>query len=270
MRDDLRCAPVHGGVSGPARQHVRSEAGRAHLLGRQRDFELNGERAAVTIRWIVQIRQGLGVAMRSRRHRFAKRRKRLRTDDPRTDAGQEILRQERSQRLVLPRLQVARRPVVEQAIAGDMLARFSDRDRLSELIALADPDAELQLIIEPAAWPIFRSIRVRRFALAAGADHGLARGAHRTRPAVIADRHIFVVRKQRIVGPELLADVGRVMNADVEIGVVADEAGDMKSDLALTDKLRLDVVPISLVAQELAQGGGEARAAPRGRARAMR
>ena len=54
---------------------------------------------------------------------------------------------------------------------------------------------------------------------------------------MIADRHIFVVGKQRIVGPELPADIGRVMDADVEIGVVADEAGHVQPHLGLTDQL---------------------------------
>ena len=41
---------------------------------------------------------------------------------------------------------------------------------------------------------------------------------------MIADRHVLVVRQQRVVGPELLADIGRVMDADIEVGVVADRA----------------------------------------------
>ena len=65
-----------------------------------------------------------------------------------------------------------------------------------------------------------------------------------------ADRHIFVVREQWVVGAELLADVGRVMNADVEVRVVADEAGHVHPDLALPDQLRLDIVTIALVAQQ--------------------
>jgi hypothetical protein len=53
------------------------------------------------------------------------------------------------------------------------------------------------------------------------------------------------------VGPELLSNVGRVMNADIEVGVVPDEAGNMKSNLALADQLRLDIVPVFFVRQEL-------------------
>jgi len=39
---------------------------------------------------------------------------------------------------------------------------------------------------------------------------------------VIADRHVFVVRQQRIVGAEQLARVGGVVDASEEVGVVAD------------------------------------------------
>ena len=70
---------------------------------------------------------------------------------------------------------------------------------------------------------------------------------------MIADRHIFIVGQQRVVGPELPADIGRVMNADVEIGVIADQAGHVEPDLALADQLRLDVVAIALVGQQLGQ-----------------
>ena len=196
---------------------------------------------------------GSRVAGRPRRHRLAKRRQRVRADDPRADAGQEILGEERPERLIFPRLQIARRPVVEQAITGDMLGRLADRDRLPELVALADPDAELELVIEAPARAIFGRIGVGRLALAARADHRLARGAHRACTAVIADRHIFVVGQQRIVGPELLADIGRVMDADVEIGVVADQARHVHPNLALADQLRLDFVAIFFLGQQFGQ-----------------
>ncbi|MNR27998.1 hypothetical protein D3C85_1452990 [compost metagenome] len=52
--------------------------------------------------------------------------------------------------MVLPGLKVARRPVVEQAEAGDVAARLMDRDGLAEGGALADPDAQFQLDVEAA------------------------------------------------------------------------------------------------------------------------
>jgi hypothetical protein len=67
---------------------------------------------------------------------------------------------------------------------------------------------------------------------------------------VIADRHIFVVGKQRIVGPKQLADVGCVMDPDIEIGVVADDAGKVHPDLGLTDQLGFDIVPVAVVRKE--------------------
>ena len=177
---------------------------------------------ALAVLRIVEIRKRLRVARRPRRHRLAKRRQRFRAHDPRADAGQEILGEERPERLIFPRLEVARRPIVEQAIAGDMVARFADRDRRAELVAVADPDAELELIIEAAAGPIFGRSASGALRWPFGRMTGSPDAPHRACAAVVADRHIFVVRKQRIVGPELLADVGRVMNADVEVGVVAD------------------------------------------------
>src|SRR6476660_65616 len=70
---------------------------------------------------------------------------------------------------------------------------------------------------------------------------------------MVADGHIFVVRKQRIVGTELLADVGCVMDADIEIGIVADEAGHMNPDLALPEQLSLEVVAISFSTEDLSE-----------------
>jgi hypothetical protein len=39
---------------------------------------------------------------------------------------------------------------------------------------------------------------------------------------MVTDRHIFVVRQQVIVRPKELADILRVMDADIEVGIVAD------------------------------------------------
>ena len=76
---------------------------------------------------------------------------------------------------------------------------------------------------------------------------------------MIADRHIFVVRQQRIVGSELLADVGRVVNADVEVGVIADQAGHVQPNLGLSDQLGLDIVAVAFVAKGVPEGARAAR-----------
>ena len=45
---------------------------------------------------------------------------------------------------------------------------------------------------------------------------------------MITDRHIFVVRQKWIVGPENLADIGGVMDAHVEVGLIADPRREMQ------------------------------------------
>ena len=134
-----------------------------------------------------------------------------------------------------------------------MLACFADRDWRSQLVALPEPNAELELVIEAAARAIFGSVGVRGFALPARTDHRFARRTHRACAAVIADRDIFIVWQQRIVGPELLADIHGVVNADVEISVVPDEARHVHSCLGLADQLRLHVIAVALVAQDLGE-----------------
>ena len=60
-----------------------------------------------------------------------------------------FLREEGSERLVFPGLQVTRRPVVEQGDAEQVLRRFGDRHAFAECIALAHDEAEFQFEVEP-------------------------------------------------------------------------------------------------------------------------
>ena len=77
---------------------------------------------------------------------------------------------------------------------------------------------------------------------------------------MIADWDIFVVGEQGLVGAELRADVGGVMDADVKIGVVADRARQMHRRRRLRDEVRLDGFPLRIggqkVAEQAAQGAG--------------
>ena len=82
-----------------------------------------------------QVRQRFGIAIRPLERGHAKRRQRLHGHDPGRDGGGKALGQERSQRLIFPGLNVARRPVVEQAQAEDVRFRLGDRDRLAQIIA---------------------------------------------------------------------------------------------------------------------------------------
>ena len=51
---------------------------------------------------------------------------------------------------------------------------------------------------------------------------------------MITDRHVLVVRQQRIVRPKDLSDIGRVMDTDIEVGVIADARGQVQRAIRRT------------------------------------
>src|SRR5258705_9836099 len=75
-----------------------------------------------------QIRQRWRIAGRPEKRRNAIRLQGFQRHDPRRDRGREALRQERSEWLILPGLDVARRPVVEKADAEQMVLAVPDAD----------------------------------------------------------------------------------------------------------------------------------------------
>ena len=129
-----------------------------------------------------------------------------------------FLGEEGAERLILPRLEIARRPVVEQRQPSDKWRAASPiGDRCAQRIAFADPHAELELIESSrCVGSKIGASALGGLVLAARADDGLARGAYRRRAPMIADRHIFIIGEQRIVGPELPPDIVRMMDADIE------------------------------------------------------
>src|SRR5262249_19434295 len=126
------------------------------------------------------------------------------------------------QRLVFPSLDIARGPIVEQAESGDVVGRVRDGNRRAERVAGTDPNAKLELVVEAARGAEARSGLACGLTLAVRAAQRGAGDRDRGGAAVITDRHVFVVRQQRIVGSKELARIGGVVNAGEEIGVVAD------------------------------------------------
>ena len=57
---------------------------------------------------------------------------------------------------------------------------------------------------------------------------------------MIADRHIFIIGQQRIVGPELATDIGGVVLTGVEVDIVADNEGHLHLDVGEGDQVLLD------------------------------
>ena len=143
------------------------------------------------------------------RTRRAERRQRVQRDEPRRDRRREALREEGPERLVLPRLDVASRPVVHEAEAGDMCRSAAAIGiAVPERIALRDDRPDLELVVESATRPERRAATMLIVArLSARAPHRRAAGHDRRGATVVSDRHPLVVRQQRVVGTEHAPDV---------------------------------------------------------------
>src|SRR5262249_56436521 len=94
-----------------------------------------------------------GPPRRLRRLRRPERRRGFGSDDPRRDGGEKAFAEEWTQRLVFPRLDVARGPIVQQAESRDVARRVGDGNRRAQIVARADPNSELELVVETAAGP---------------------------------------------------------------------------------------------------------------------
>ena len=150
--------------------------------------------------------------------------------DPRRDRGGERLAEERPERHVLPGLDVAGAPVVDEHDAEHVVGERAGLDARAPALH-ADDEAELELDVEPlrraeggrrAVWPCGRHD--------VGAAHDDGAGA-----AVVADRQVAPVGQQRLgVGPEQPAEVRGVLDRRVEVDVV----GDLERQARLTRDLR--------------------------------
>src|ERR1051325_2848209 len=94
-------------------------------------------------------------------------------------------------------------------------------DRGTEHIAGRDDRADLQLIVESPGWAnggrSFRGLS----SLTDGSSHAGSADDDRRRSPMIADRNPLVIRQQRIVGTKHAANVGRMRDRRIKIGVVA-------------------------------------------------
>ena len=67
--------------------------------------------------------------------------------DPGRDAGGEVFCEEGAEGLVLPGLNVAGGPVVEEADAEEVMVGLRDRDRRAEEAGLADVKCQFQFVV---------------------------------------------------------------------------------------------------------------------------
>ena len=144
--------------------------------------------------------------------------------DPGRDRRGGRLGLEGAERLVLPGLDIARRPVVQQHIAEDVREGLAHRERAVR--RLADDGPDLQLNVEPARGREDRCVELCPLDLAMRPRDRRARDNDRRGAPVIADGDVEPVRRQRVLGPtEHRADVEGVVPAGIEIGELRDREG---------------------------------------------
>ena len=205
----------------------RNRRGRVRLLGSHVHLELDVIQHRARL---VEIRQQRAFAVGCR---HPKRLQRRPGDDPGADRRCERLGLEGTQRLILPGLDVTRRPVVEEHVAEDHLVRLGHAHRLSHGIGGADDGAQLELDVETTARPEAREVGVGGPRLTERSSH--ARPAHhdRRRASVVADRDVQPVGWQRVVrAAEHRSDVERVLAARIEVGVLGDRERQLEPDVA--------------------------------------
>ena len=229
MGDELGDRPIEMAcVAGG--QPVRGKPLRPQALREQKDLEIDVEGAGCLIRRVEQIGKRSRVAGGPRRLRRSERRQRFGRDHPRRDGGEKALAEERAERLIFPRPECRARtsrsagrtrrcglppPPRESARRAHCRGRSRRRAPIRSRDCGEGPKLGT-VSVAGLRWPFGRRT--------VGARRPDGRGA-----AVIADRHVFVVRQQRIVGAEQLAGIGRVVNAGKEVGVVADRRGQLEA-----------------------------------------
>src|SRR5215210_3606580 len=168
VRELLRHRPVEAaGVAarddGAVQLHLEREVERPRLLR-------------------AEVRQRRGLLRRRGYPAFLEQRERR---HPRGDRRREALAEEGAERDVLPRLQVARAPVVDKGDAEDVLAKRVRRYGLPQPARRADDEAELELDVEPTRRAEHGRIGVRRLRLAARPPNRRAADDDGAGPAVI-------------------------------------------------------------------------------------
>ena len=183
----------------------------------------------------------------------------------------EGLAEERAERHVLPGLDVARAPVVEQHDAEEVVVGLVDADPGADRGRAADDEAELGLDVEPHARAEDRRGVGRRLALAAGPDDVGAADHDGAGAAVVADRQVLPVRRQRLaVRAEDPADVGGVLLAGVEVDVVGHLERQVQRHLGQRQQVRLDGVAVGGVGEHVDEPARGPRPRRAGRATGSR
>src|SRR5260370_36393916 len=141
---------------------------------------------------IEKVRQWRWIALRAREGSGAKRSERFHRHHPRRKRSRKTLRQERPERLILPSLNVPRRPVINQANSENIFFRLADWNGFSQRISTAHKEAQFKFVIQrfcPPKYRIFSGKPVAIARLSGRAPHRRAARNHRRSSPVIAKRN---------------------------------------------------------------------------------
>ncbi len=139
--------------------------------------------------------------------------------------------------MVFPGLQIARRPVIEQAQAKNVLVCLSDRDTATGFVAFANQNAHFQFEVQALAGTKIGLLLPFGWAgLADGAWELLAGHTDAGGTAVVANGYPLVVGQQGRIRAELFAYRRCVVHGNIEVGVVPNLGGQGVFQLAALDQ----------------------------------
>ena len=171
-------------------------------------------------------------------------------NNPRTDSGSEVLAVDRAQRLVLPRLDVAGRPIVQEDHTKEVVWCVLDPDDVSHVRVGAHEAAQLKLEVKLAAGSQDRLFDLGAVVLQDLAVWTLDRcttNNHTRSSSMISNRQVHVVWLQGVLGSaEEGTHVVSMVEAGVEVGVVTNLHGHVVLALVQWNESFLAQLPVSL------------------------
>jgi hypothetical protein len=129
-------------------KHIWVELIFSHCFSYQKYLKFYIEVSVGVIASVMEVWEGLGIAVASSCDGSAEGFESSQGGDPGGDGGGEAFGEEGSQRLVLPGLEIAGGPVVEQAYAEDVVSGFANGNGGSEGVGLTYVKSQLELVVE--------------------------------------------------------------------------------------------------------------------------
>src|SRR5699024_5233625 len=152
------------------------------------------------------------------------------------------LTQNRVDPYLLPRLDIARRPIVDQTHAEQVTVGVVQPDRLTDRRFAADDESDLGFDVE-ARRRAELNCTAGFAALAVRASYRGSRLEYGAGTAVVTDRQMFPIGRQRLgVRPEDPPDIAGMLFAGVKVDVITDGERHRQLHLLAVDEVLFDYV----------------------------